>query len=199
MRLDLNNPYNEGMNNLRNWRARYTKTEYPFKVVLNIFFRQYSMNSIWLDQIDASFAKFKNTEANLIQAFQNLENAYSKVSEQYTVGNTLIDLMNQMNDIGGLNYRNNIPLINKGQSGDNKSIEELEFTYIYYLLCNKSTLMWAAYGRKGYSKLDAIAQITGVIIEYEKAIEYATILEILGKLGVSATMNKIYSPLNNLF
>lgn len=155
------------------------------------------MNSIWESHINGSFIRFKNTESDLIQAFQKLESEYSDASHQFTIGNTLIDLMNQQQDVGGLNYKNNIPLISEAQSGDNKVIEELEFTYLYYLLCNKATLMWAAFGRKGFSQIDAIAQVTGAISEYNNTITYADILSILGQLGVSQSMNSMYSPLSN--
>lgn len=197
MRLDMTIPFKEGMTNLNIWRNRYSKHEYPFKVVLNIFYRQYTMNSIWESHINGSFIRFKNTESDLIQAFQKLESEYSDASHQFTIGNTLIDLMNQQQDVGGLNYKNNIPLISEAQSGDNKVIEELEFTYLYYLLCNKATLMWAAFGRKGFSQIDAIAQVTGAISEYNNTITYADILSILGQLGVSQSMNSMYSPLSN--
>jgi hypothetical protein len=78
-------------------------------------------------------------------------------------------------------------------------MEEIEFTYLYYYLSNIATLIWAAFGRKGFSKIDAIAQVTGVVIEYGKSIEYSDILDVLGKLGVSQMMNKIYSPLPNYY
>lgn len=196
MRIDLTNTFNEGMNNLNTWRNRYSKSEYPSKIVLNIFFRQYTMNSIWESQIDSSFSKFKNTETDTLIAFRQLELEYSHASRQFTIGNTLIDLMNQSKDVGGLNYKNIIPLINRGQNGDNKAIEELEFTYLHYLLRNKVTLMWAAYGRNGFSKIDAIAQVTGAVIEYNQPINYAGILQLFSQLGVAQTMQELYTPLN---
>lgn len=58
MRIDLTNPYNEGYNNLKTWRTRYSKSEYSSKVVTNIFYRQYTMQSIWDTQIDKSFTTF---------------------------------------------------------------------------------------------------------------------------------------------
>jgi hypothetical protein len=199
MRIDLSNSFNEGMSNLKNWRSRYSKNEYPSKIVLNIFYRQYTMNSIWESQIENSFNRFKNTEVDILEGFKKLETEYSNTSGQFTVGSTLIDLMNQQKDIGGLNYKNNIPIIIRGQSGDNKAIEELEFTYLYYLLANKAALMWASFGRKGFTKIDAIAQVTGVIIEYNQPISYAGILDLLGQLGVSKSMNSFYTPLPNLY
>jgi hypothetical protein len=199
MRVDLTNPYNDGMNNLVNWRNRYSKNEYPFKVVLNIFYRQYTMNSIWTSQINSSFDRFKNTEPEILPAVKKLVVEYSNASQHFTIGNTLVDLMNKQQDVGGLNYKNNIPLISRAQQSDNKAMEEIEFTYLYYYLSNTATLIWAAFGRKGFSKIDAIAQVTGIVIEYGKPIEYSDILDVLGKLGVSQMMNKIYCPLPNYY
>jgi hypothetical protein len=198
MRIDLSNPFNEGCSNLKTWRSRYSKSEYPSKIVLNTFYRQYTMQSIWDNQIDKSFTALSGSETDIITGFQKLEQAYSTASTQFTVGNTLTDLMNKKQDVGGLNYANNIPLIARGQNGDNAAIEELEFTYLHYLLCNKSVLMWAAFGRKGFTRIDAIAQITGAVIEFTQPMTYAAILNILGKLGVAAKMNEYYSPLPNL-
>lgn len=198
MRIDMTNPFNEGMTNLNNWRELYSSHEYPFKIVLNIFYRQYTMKSIWDNHINSSFSRFKNSETDFMQASQKLEMEYSNASNHFIIGNTLIDLMNKQHDVGGLNYKNNIPLVSKGQSGDNKAIEELEFTYLYYFLSNKATLLWAAFGRIGFSQIDAITQVTGTLIEYRKEIDYAGILSILGMLGASKTMNKMYSPLSNL-
>ena len=199
MRIDLTNTYVDGVNNLKTWRNRYLKSEYPFKIVQNIFYRQYTMNSIWESQIDNSFDNFSNTENDVLTAFQKLELEYSNASVNFTSGNRLIDLMNLKEDVGGLNYKNNISLISNGRDGDNKAIEELEFTYIYYLLGNKSALMWAAYGRTGYLRLDAIAQVTGAVIEFPQPITYNNIIGgIFSQLGLANAMNKLYTPLNNL-
>jgi hypothetical protein len=156
------------------------------------------MDYIWDSQINSSFSKFKNTDTDLIRAFQKLELEYSNASGQFTIGNTLVDLMNQQQDVGGLNYKNNLPLISKSQGGDNKAIEEIEFTYLYYLMCNKAVLMWAAFGRKGFNQVDAIAQVTGAVVEYDKTIAYGHIISLLGQLGVSQSINNLYSPLSNL-
>jgi hypothetical protein len=193
MRIDFTNPFNEGLVNLNNWRNRYLKQEYPVKVVLNIFYRQYTMNSIGDSQINSSFSKLGNADTDLMQAFQKLESEYSNASGQFTIGNTLIDLMNQKQDVGEVNSKNYLPLISESESGDNKAIEELDFTNLHFLLCNKAGLIWAAYARKGFSHIDATAQVTGVRIEFNKTITYSDILLIFGQLSVSKLMDNIYS------
>lgn len=199
MRIDLSNPYTDGMNYLKNWRMGFPKKDYPFKIVAGIFERQYAMNAIWESQIDNSFNQYKGSVPDIIKSFQQLEIEYSKSLQQFTIGNTLIDLLNKKEDIGGLNYVNNIPLISKSQKGDNKATEELEFTYLYYLLCNKAALIWAAFGRKGFSRIEAITQVTGGAIAPDYPINYASLLKVLGQIGVAFTMNKLYTPLSPLY
>jgi len=84
MRIDLTNTFVDGVNNLKTWRSRYLKSEYPFKIVQNIFYRQYTMNSIWESQIDSSFDNFRNTENDVLTAFQKLELEYSNASVNFT-------------------------------------------------------------------------------------------------------------------
>jgi len=198
MRVDLTNTFNEGVQRLNMWRGRYSKAEYPSKLVMNIFYRQYAMGDIWNTTIEPSFGKLKGTEKDVLSAFQKLQMEYSQNSQKFTIGNTLIDLMNKKQDIGGLNYANNIPLINQAQKGDNAALEELEFTYLYKFLSNEAVLMWAAFGRCGYNKIDAIAQVTGAVIA-DQPLDYSTILQILGQIGISRTMDNLYEPLPNLF
>ena len=198
MKIDLKNPFLEGINNLNNWRNRYSKFDYPFKIVQNIFYRQYTMNSIWESELYNSFTGFKNSEKNIFDAYEKIEIEYSNAAKAYALGNTLLDLMKQQVDIGGINYANSIALIDKSRGGDNDSTEELEFRYIYRLLSNKSVIMWAAFGRIGLTQSEAVNQILDTHINFSQSFQYAEILDLLGQSGVSQIMNTIYSPLPNI-
>ena len=55
--------------------------------------------------------------------------------------------------------------------------------------------MWAAFGRKGFTKIDAIAQDTWVVIDYNQPISYAGILDLLGQLSISESIYSYYTPL----
>ena len=198
MRIDLTNFYHEAVDLLVIWRNRYSKTEYPFKVAVNIFYRQYTMNSIWDVELNNSFYYYKGIEGDVLKALELLEKAYSDASQQFTKGNRLIDLMNKKEDVGGLNYKDISPIIFKAKKGDNASVEELEFSYLFYYLCNKTTLLWAAYGRKGFSQVDAITQITGVVVA-DQPITYSVIFGMMGRFGCAEVMNSLYTPLSNLY
>ena len=45
--IDLRPPLNEALGNISAWRNRYTRREYPHKIVLNIMYRAYSTRFVY--------------------------------------------------------------------------------------------------------------------------------------------------------
>lgn len=199
MSIDLTNPLNDGIKYLKLWRERYSSTEYPSKIALNIFYRQYAMDFIWDMQIANSFEKYKNSETDLLTAYRKIETKYSESAEKFIGDNRLINLMKEGVEIGGLNYNSLSSLVSKAEKEDNKAIEELEFTYLYWLLANKANIMWASYGRLGYNEIESITKVTDAIIKINEPLNYKNSLNIFGNLIVSKFMDKNYVPLNPLF
>jgi hypothetical protein len=198
MRTDLTPEYNQAVDLLITWRNRYSKVEYPFKIAVNIFYRQYTMNSIWNTELINSFYHYKGVESDVLKSFELLETAYSNASAQFATANGLYDLMNKNEDVGGINYKDIFPIVIKAQTGDNAAVEELEFSYLFYFLCNKATLLWAAFGRKGFSQIGAITQTTGAMVA-DQPITYSVIFAKMGQLGCAEIMNSLYTPLRNLY
>ncbi|KUO66633.1 MAG: hypothetical protein APF83_01440 [Lutibacter sp. BRH_c52] len=199
MSIDLTNPLNDGINYLKEWRNRYSKSEYLSKIVLNTFYRQYAMDYIWDSQIINSFESFSNTESQILKAYQKLEFEYSKSAENFILDNRLESLIKEGMEIGGLNYNTSLPLILQAEKGNNKVVEELEFTYLYWLLANKSILMWASFGRIGYNYLESVTKVTNAIIKMNEPFTYKNSLNIFGQLIVSNFMDTKYVPLKPLY
>jgi tetratricopeptide (TPR) repeat protein len=199
MSIDLNNPLNEGITQLKKWRDRYSNKEYPSKIILNIFYRQYIMDSIWEIQIINSFDKLANSEIEIIESFKKIENQYSINAQKFNSGNRLINLMKESVEIGGLNYNSLLPLIEKAENEDNKAIEELEFTYLFWLLANKTSIMWSSFGRIGLTKFESVTKITGKIIKINESFTYKNTLAIFGNLIVSKFLETTYTPLKPIF
>ncbi|MDR3697347.1 hypothetical protein [Mucilaginibacter sp.] len=124
MRIDLTNLYAEALDMLKTWRNRYSKNEYPYKIAVNIFYRQYTMNSIWDCDLDNSFDEYKGVEIDILESFRILETVYANTSQKFIGGDILINLMNEKDDRGGLNYKDILPIVLRAQSGDNASVEE---------------------------------------------------------------------------
>ena len=184
--------FQEARNNILKWRNRYSKFDYPYKIVVNIFYRQYAMKNIWQTEIDSSFGIKGNTETDFASAYEKLAIAYS--DSALRINSQVEHIMTKKEWVGGLNYVQNIPKIEAIRNGDEKEKEELEFTYIYYLLSNKVLLMWAALGRLGRSRDQAFSELLDLKYPIEK-YEYDNTLGLIGELSMSRYLSRLYTPI----
>jgi len=181
------------MENLLKWRNRYSKKEYSEKVVLNIFYRKYTMDFMWNDIISCFGKGVKWNDFNI--GFQQLKMIYSNTSTSKT-HNVLMDLLQQKDKvIGNTTYRNFLDLIKLEQQGDNSKLEEIEYSYLYYLLTDESILLWAALGGTGKDKIDAIGVLSGYKIETDDIIHYRQADEVIGKLCSAPYLAQKYKAL----
>ncbi|KAA6335140.1 hypothetical protein EZS27_016596 [termite gut metagenome] len=200
MAVDLRHPFNEGMNLLLTWRNRYSKVEYGEKVLMNIFYRKYTMEFMW-NEIDNSFQKkiFGGRKVlwnDFNQGFQKLKSSY----QQNAVSKTQPVLMNLLTEqsqrkVGTISYASYKDRIIGARQGNKNDIEEIEYAYLYYLLTDESILLWGAFGGTGLSKIEAIGKMTGLVIETEELNSYDKIDNMLSQLCVAPYLHKIYNPL----
>lgn len=80
MLIDLKHSLSEGMNNLMTWRKRYSKTEYAEKVVLNIFYRKYTIEFMFPEIIGCFETNFLGDQKvkwhDFNEGFQKLKFTY---------------------------------------------------------------------------------------------------------------------------
>ncbi len=200
MRVDLSSQLNEGVSNLLKWRNRYSKNEYPEKILLNLFYRKYGMVQIW-DDIDGAFKKklFGGNKIfwnNYLEGFSKLkalhqETARAKVMP--VLENLLVREPGKA--IGGISYGEYNNRIIGAKNGKSSDLEEMEFAYLHYYLTDDCILLWAAFGGTGMSRIDAIAQLSGAIIETPEIKTYAHIESVLGRLCVSPYLHQNYKAL----
>lgn len=189
--LDLRQAYSEGIQNIRNWRTRYTPQEYPNKVVINMMYRAYSMNYIWNDYKNGILAQYTNFQ----EAAFAMEQRYSSIAVEKVHNNLMAWLESRPNEtIGNLTFDSYKRLATAAVNDKTKK-EELEFSYIFDLLQEKCVLYWIALRQTGKSDIDAIAQITGVIIEPISNIDYAIAKYIFQELYVKKYISQNYSSM----
>ena len=193
MRIDLRNQLAEGMNNLQAWRSRYSKSEYGEKVLLNVFYRKYSTFFMW-DKIQNSFnGNVLWNDFNI--GFREMMNLYQNQAMQTQP--ILLQLLSEKsnNPVGSVTYAGFADKIRGAKQGKNADIEEIEFTYLHYLLNDQLILMWSAFGGTGLSKIDALAQMSGVIIAETDMSEYGKVENIIGQLCTGPYLHENYNPL----
>ncbi len=199
MRIDLRHQYAEGVSNLQTWRNRYSETEYAEKVLLNAFYRKHTMNFMW-SEVQNAFQKqlFGGNKVlwnNFNEGFEKMMNLYQNYSQKTQP--ILLKLLseNGSQKVGSISfseYRDKIIGANKGNHAD---IEEIEFTYLHYLLNDQLILMWSAFGGTGLSKIDALAQMSGVIIQEMDLSNYSTVEVVIGQLCTGPYLHQNYNPL----
>lgn len=196
MRIDLRNQLAEGMNNLQAWRSRYNKNEYGEKVLLNVFYRKYSTLLMW-DKIQNSF------EGNVLwndfnEGYREMISLYE--NQSLKTQPILLQLLSEKSDnmVGSVSYAGFADKIRGAKQGNNADIEEIEFTYLHYLLNDQLILMWSAIGGTGLSKIEALAQMSGVIIAETDMSEYGKVENIIGQLCTGPYLHENYNALPHL-
>jgi len=191
MTIDLKKLQQQGVNYLLMWRERYGKIIYPEKVVLNIFYRKYTMEFMW-NEINSNFNKNKWEDSSI--GYAELQKIYSYTSTAKT-HNLLMSLIQDKNrQIGNTTYASFEKLIKASQQGDNFKIEELEYSYLYYLLTDESILYWSALGGTGISKNQALNELSGIRIDAEIK-SYSEIDKIVGSLFSAKFLSQNYTAL----
>lgn len=198
MSVNLLKQYNEGISNLLLWRNRYDKTLYSEKVVQNIFYGNLTMEILCGDV--SNYFDGQLDKMNFENSYKLIHNSFEKIAIEKSQNLLPIILKERANfPIGNIKYETFIPQINKASKGDNKEVEDLEFSYIYYYLSNVTVKMWCALGITGLNKIDAITKLSNTIIETTDLTSYSEIENILGNLIVAPYLNSQYSRLKPLF
>lgn len=191
--VDLIQAFNEGLNNIRTWRNRYTPSEYPAKVVLNIFYRKYTMYVMWDDMLPY-INQCKGGDFST--AVQELERIYGNTAINKIQRVLLMKLQSQPDfQLGGTSYAAFSENIRKASVGDKTAKEEIEFAYLFNLLADKATLYWAAACSTGADKIKAVGIVSGYMIETMPINDYSTANMVLGRLSAAPYLHNHYKPL----
>lgn len=174
-------------------KYRHEKSEYGSYLVKKIFTSRYAMQIIW-DKL----MEYVNLKHPLCysDALIQLDNLYKLTISD--IVSDKIDLWLETNPyewVGAIQYIGFIDLIQECIKGNKKAREEIEFSYLYYTLCDLCTLKWAAICASGLSKYDAVTSITGFLIEKIPLDDYKVLSNGLGELYVSKFLEQFYTPL----
>ncbi len=188
-------------NELIAWRNRYSKYEYPEKVMINSFYGQHSVDFIW----NSIYEIFKNVEHTGKKVYFDFNKARDSINNNYRTAQlndvrpVLLSLLEKKLNAGGLNFNKFSNLVLAARNKENKAIEDIEYTYIYYSLANEYLFTWAAYGLLGMTRYNAFIETTDFEINTEIMTNYENSLSLLGQYGTAQFLNKNFSPLSPLF
>lgn len=183
----------EGTRNLLYWRNRYSSVEYPQKIVLNIFYRRYTMSTMWNELMNIVNQRAYNSFQDAAMVLEKLYSSTARVKVAPYLESWIRNNPNEI--VGAIHYKDFEGLIQRVQMGSKPAKEELEFSYLHYLISDKATLAWAAFCAIGISPLKAITEVSGAIIQPMPLNDYNTLTVGLGQLYTTRFMQDRYNPL----
>lgn len=191
--IDMTSALTEGTNNLLKWRNRYSSVEYPQKIVLNIFYRRYTMRTMWNELMNIVNQRAYNSFQDAVMVLEKLYSSTATVKVAPYLESWIRNNPNEI--VGAIHYKDFEGLIQRVQMGSKPAKEELEFSYLHYLISDKATLAWAAFCAIGISPLKAITEVSGAIIQPMPLNDYNTLTVGLGQLYTTRFMQDRYNPL----
>lgn len=172
--INLTPDFKEASKNINAWRQRYQPPlfrhqDYPHKIVVNMMYRAYTTRAVFED--------FKNDI--LMDDFDDFVAAFGYVKQQYEEKareEIHANLLNWMKfrpneQVGTLTTANYESLATRAES-DKKALEELEFSYIFEMLCDMCVLYFIAFKLCGMSDEEAIEKLSNYQVELQQELDY---------------------------
>lgn len=202
----IKHQYNGKVNLLKTWRNRYSSTDYPEKMIINLLYELLTTEKIW----DELLLYFNTIDYNNNRKF------YDEFSDAHhfifirrrcialnIIRPNLTDQYKKRSDVGNLNFKGIKSRVKSASKGDSKNLEELEYTYIYYSLGHELIYSWAACGLLGMNKEEAYKTVSTIQLENVNYNSYSSMEDAFNKaIGFQLvnpfTGEGIYTPLPSL-
>jgi len=183
MNIDLTNTFKEARQMINTWKNRYQPSEYPQKVVMNIFYRKYTIEKMWATMFSQKYSDWQT-------AYQNLKQKYGQVSQEIV---PVLERKLQTNDkVTTIQYSDFTTYIKSAAAGNQEAIKGIEYTYFLHRILDELVLVWASMVVSGESKINAIAKITRAIIADMPINDYTTIEQIFDQLGAERYLQSLF-------
>jgi len=196
--------YQRKLDKLLEWRERYSKEEYPYKIIQNLFYDLFATQEIWAFIVSSFESLDKMTEkpGTIKDAFNTLAMKKRQTALEYIHPRLMQLLKNNVQIAGEFCFSDLETEIRLAQNGDNSAVERVEFTYIFEELVDDSIYLWATFGLLGRSKEDAFYEVTGALhgsmnFESYKSTRNAFSLPI--GMFLDSNVQKLYKPLDKLW
>jgi len=200
--------FNYAIKNLQKWRIRYSKNEYPKKVLNNTLYKLYTVNFMW----DSLINFYSLNKAPLVSDYASARELVSDFFLKYKIEKTLpiLDkLIEKKTKVAGFDVKG---YITKSENAiiyqNNEFVEELEFTFIYYYIANECLFRWFALRIIKKTKIEALGDVTGKrtailnngeVINGDSINSYEKALDILGAFGVNTLININYKKFPSFY
>ncbi len=183
MNVDLTSTFKDARQLTNTWKARYSAAEYPQKVIMNIFYRKYTIEKMWSTIFNT---KYSNWET----AYASLKSKYGEVA--LTINPVLESKLRANDKVTSIRFSDFTSYIQAAASGNKDALKGIEYTYFLHRIFDELTLVWVAMVVSGDTKINAIAKITRAVIAEMPINDYAVIEQIFDQLGAEKYLQSLF-------
>jgi hypothetical protein len=183
MNVDLTNTFKDGRSHLNSWKQRYSAAEYPYKVVLNMFYRKFTIEKMWPSVINQSFPNWQKAyEANMMKYGQVAQVEIVPVLESWVQSNR---------QVGMVKYSDFQSYIQNGARGNAEALKGIEYTYLLHRVLDELIILWISMVNSGETQVNAIAKLTRAVVEIPTIRNYAEIESVFDQLGAEQYLQSL--------
>ena len=158
--IDIKSIKSNKIDLLKTWRSRYSESEYPYKVIMNMFYELFADALIWND-IDQAFRNQSRLFNTYEEALEHVYMMKRNVQLEQVHSNLESTLMPGNKIAAGARFSDFEKNINLAKNGDNEAVVEIEYSYWYFCQYHDAFLHWAACAYLGMDKHEAFVETTG--------------------------------------
>ena len=183
MNVALSNTFKDVRKLLNTCKQRYSPSEYPYKVVLNMFYRKYTIEKMWPIVINQSYPTWQKAyEANLLKYGQVAQMEIVPVLESWIQSNR---------QVGMVKFSDFQSFIQNGSRGNADALKGIEYTYLLHRVFDELIILWISMVNSGETQVNAIAKLTRHVVEIPKIRSYAEIESVFDQLGAEKYLQSL--------
>lgn len=184
MNTDLTSTFKEARQLINTWKARYSAAEYPKKVIMNIFYRKYTIEKMWPTIFNTKYSNWED-------AYKGLKLSYGNVAQQ-DINPVLESKLKSNDQVTSIKYSDFTSYIESAASGNKDALKGVEYTYFLHRILDDLIFVWVAMVVSGETKVNAIAKITRAVIAEMPINDYATIEQVFDQLGAEKYLQSLF-------
>jgi hypothetical protein len=184
MNVDLTNTFKDGRNLLNTWKNRYSEREYPDKVIINIFYRKYTIEKMWENVINQRYSSWQI-------AYKNNLTEYAQTA-QHEIVPILMSNLNANKRVTSIQYSDFKSYINSASIDNSDALKSIEYTYFLHRILDDLVILWISMVNSGETKNSAITKLTGAILPNGLPLNsYAEIENIFDQIGAERYLQSL--------
>lgn len=163
------------------WRERYSKEEYPYKVVINIIYQLLQLEFMW-NEIHKCF----NQNIKRIDDYNFAYNFVMKLKEVAisNISAKVDQTYNSRDLIGNFDLKLFRKMVADAQKGNNEQMAKIEQSYLWYTGGVELMYHWAACGLMGLNHFQAASEVCSMVM----SIDYKNLSDMQTMFGNNINM-----------